>query len=126
FIPASPACMAVDASSGTVLSVPTAQQVGAQTVTLRVRDGRGGVDLQSFQITVTQSNTVPVITSTPKGSAVVGVPYQYQVLAQDADGDPIAFRLDAGPDGMALDGRTGLVTCTPAAPQGRLRHVSVT
>ena len=69
-------------------------------MTLRVQDGQGGVDLQSFTINVTQANTPPSITSKPKGPAVVGVPWVYQVKAQDAESDPITFSLGAHPDGM--------------------------
>ena len=64
--------MGVDPTTGTVVWTPTASQLGPQNVTLRVQDGRGGVDLQSFTIIVSQADTPPVITSQPKGPAVVG------------------------------------------------------
>ena len=118
--------MAVDPSTGTVVWTPSVTQLGPNNVTIRVEDGRGGIDLQSFTILVRQANTPPSITSTPKGPAVVGVPYYYQVTAQDAEGDPITFSLGAHPDGMAIDPTSGLVTWTPAADQVGSQHVEIT
>ena len=112
-----PAGMAVDPTTGVVVWTPTPDQDGAQNAILRVSDGHGGVALQTFQIAVRRANTHPDITSIPRGPAVVGRPWEYQVRAQDADGDPITFSLGAHPDGMTIDPSTGLVTWTPAADQ---------
>ena len=90
---------------------PTADQVGEQDVILRVQDGQGGVDLQSFRVTVRPPTPPRSSPRRPAGPAVVGKPYQYQVRAQDADGDPITFRLDAAPhrhDHRRGDGRSHL------------------
>ena len=40
--------------------------------------------MQSFQITVSNYDTAPVITSTAPSPAVVGVAYRYAVKAQDS------------------------------------------
>src|SRR5207244_2092706 len=56
-LPVAPAGMGVDATTGAALWRPTADQVGTADVLLRVRDGRGGVDLHSFSITVPAVNT---------------------------------------------------------------------
>jgi RHS repeat-associated protein len=118
--------MGVDPTTGTVVWFPTASQIGPQDVTLRVQDGKGGVDLQSFTINVTQANTPPQITSTPKGPAVVGVRWVYQVKAQDAEGDEITFSLGAHPVGMSIDPKTGLVQWTPTADQVGKQHIEIT
>src|SRR5262249_3020654 len=107
-----PVGMAVHPSTGTVVWSPTPDQEGARDIILRVQDGRGGIALQSFQVVVSRANTGPEITSAPHGLAVVNVLYRYQVTAQDADGDPIAFSLGAHPAGMAIDATTGLVSWT--------------
>ncbi len=120
-----PVGMAVDPTTGIVVWVPTADQVGGHDVTLRVRDGRGGVALQSFRVTAARPNVTPVITSTPTGPAVVALPWRYQVAAQDADGDTLVFSL-SGPAGMSIDPATGLVSWTPAAAQVGTRHVAIT
>ncbi len=118
--------MAVDPTTGTVVWTPSASQLGPQNVTLRVQDGKGGVDLQSFTVNVTQADTPPVITSTPKGPAVVGLPYFYQVTAQDAENNTITFSLTAFPNGMAIDPNTGLVTWTPTSDQLGSQQVEIT
>jgi YD repeat-containing protein/probable HAF family extracellular repeat protein len=121
-----PAGMAIATSSGVLVWQPAAGQVGTHDVTLRVQDGHGGVALQPFQVTVTQANSGPVITSRPTGPAVAGFPWQYQVAAQDADDDPITFSLD-GPVGMAIGQTSGLVTWTPTTTQAdQSHHVAIT
>ncbi len=116
-LPTAPVGMTVHPQLGIVVWQPTLAQVGTRQVVLRVADGRGGVDLQSFQITVTAPNTPPVITSDPLESAVAGLPYVYPVRAQDGENDPLAFRLDTAPSGMVIDEATGELTWTPTAAQ---------
>jgi len=52
-----PAGMQIDPTSGLITWVPTAAQVGQDAVTVQVNDGRGGIDTQSFSVTVL--NTAP-------------------------------------------------------------------
>lgn len=42
--------------------------------------------------------------------------YIYQARAEDADGDPLTYRLESGPEGMTIDSRTGEVRW-PVNPQ---------
>lgn len=120
-----PEGMAVDPLTGVLVWRPTADQVGPRDVVLRVRDGKGGVALQSFQVIVRAANNVPVVTSMPKGPAVVGLPYQYQVNAQDADGDTLGFLLLDPPLGMTVNSVSGLVSWTPAVAQIGDQPVSI-
>lgn len=120
-----PTGMAVQSNAGIIVWVPSTDQVGTHDVTLRVSDGRGGVALQSFVIIVAMANSTPVITSRPKGPAVVGLPYEYRVTAQDADGDGIVFSLGEHPAGMTIDANSGVVSWTPAANQVGSPHVDV-
>ena len=48
-----PAGMQIDASSGLITWYPTAVQLGQNQVTVRVEDGRGGSDTQTFTVNVT-------------------------------------------------------------------------
>jgi fibro-slime domain-containing protein/RHS repeat-associated protein len=117
-LPVKPVGMAVDSSSGVLVWQPTLNQANqTYNVVLRVRDGRGGVDLQAFQITVPALNTAPTITSTPPGTSVAGLPYQYRVLAQDADNDVLAFQLLNSPDGATINPSTGVINFTPTSAQ---------
>ncbi len=122
-----PGGMAIDPEAGVVVWTPAADQGRVHDVILRVQDGRGGVDLQSFQITVAASETDPVFsTSPPQVLAVVGQSYQSQFQAQDADTDPLRFGLDQAPAGMTLDPATGLLAWTPAADQLGTHTIIVT
>ena len=122
---ASPLGMAVDPALGVVIWEPTTDEVGTQTVVLRVADGQGGITLQSFTIGVSQPDTAPVIVSSPPGAPTANSPYRYAVQAQDAEGDPIAFSLITAPAGMSIDIQTGIVTWTPTTAQVGTQHVLV-
>src|SRR5262249_50939665 len=52
----SPGGMAINPLGGEVAWTPVAEQVGVHDVILRVGDGRGGVALQPFRVTVTPAN----------------------------------------------------------------------
>ncbi len=116
-LPVAPAGMAVDPTTGEVVWTPDDSQTGQADAILRVRDSNGGVALQSFTLTVAAADRPPVITSTPLGPATAGYPYQYQVLAQDADDDPLTYSLATNPVGMTIDPSSGLVTWTPTVAQ---------
>lgn len=117
-LPAAPEGMTVHPTLGVLVWSPTADQLGAHTVVLRVQDDRGGVALQSFEITVTAPNTDPIVSSRPPaGPAAVTLPFIYQVAAQDAEGDPLSFRLASGPEGLTIDPASGRIDWTPQAGQ---------
>ena len=117
--------MSIHATTGLITWRPTDEQIGACNVVLRVRDGHGGHDLQAFEILVRGPNTPPVVTSTPPSRAVVDRPLRYAVHAQDAENDPLTYRLDAAPTDMSIDADTGRVVWTPAAGQIGLHPVTV-
>ncbi|NCS32928.1 MAG: tandem-95 repeat protein [Microcystis aeruginosa G11-01] len=116
-LPLKPEGMIVDTNTGILVWKPTFAQIGTHDVTVRVQDGKGGVSLQSFRIKVNSLNNAPIITSNPDLGAVVNLPYQYQIQAQDADGDAIAFRLDTAPTDVTLDATTGILRWTPTTSQ---------
>jgi RHS repeat-associated protein len=117
--------MAVHPTLGVLVINPVSSQIGVHQVVMRVQDGRGGVALQSFSVTVTGPNPIPVITSRPTGPALVGNRWQYQVRAQDADGDPITYSVPVGPAGMAINATNGLVLWTPTATDVGSQHVAI-
>jgi hypothetical protein len=109
-----PAGMLVETNTGVVAWRPMLVQIGTHDVILRASDGRGGVALQSFQITVTAPNSPPVLTSFPPGPAVVGLPYRYHVRAQDAEGQALAFLLGSNaPAGMSLNSQPSTLNLSP-------------
>ena len=73
-----------------------------------IPDDRETEGARKRSVPVVVLNSPPTITSSPPTS-VTGTTYQYQVAPFDADQDPIIFALKAGPKGMVLDQRTGLL-----------------
>jgi RHS repeat-associated protein len=124
-LPVRPDGMVVDPDTGEVVWTASVTEFGPQKVILRVRDDRGNVDLQAFTLRVALKNFAPVITSSPSLSALVGLPYQYQVLAQDAESDPLSYQLTTFPLGMLIDPATGLLTYIPTADQLGTQTVTI-
>ena len=119
--------MVLDPDTGTLTWNPTNQDVGLFPVTVRVEDGRGGWDAQSFTVEVVlpTPNVSPVITSTPLLAAAVDRVYAYPVTATDPDEDPLRFALTVSPAGMEIDAVTGLLSWTPSAAQLGVNSVTV-
>jgi RHS repeat-associated protein len=108
-----PAGMTIDAKTGKVQWTPT--QLGGQAIDILVTDGQGGVNLHSYQLLVleTAPNQLPAIATQPVRTAVVGQPYQYTVIANDADSADLRFTFQDSPVGMAIDETTGLIQWQP-------------
>ncbi|MEM1366955.1 MAG: Calx-beta domain-containing protein [Cyanobacteria bacterium P01_H01_bin.15] len=122
----SPEGMTVNPQTGQVVWEPTPDQSDrAFDIALRVRDDRGGFDLQYYQINVAPLNSDPEITSTPSLQALVDRPYEYQIRAQDANDDRLSFRLSNPPDNVSLDEDTGRLTWLPTADQLGSQVISV-
>jgi hypothetical protein len=124
---AGPAGMAVDAATGRVTWSPQQADLGTHAVALRVSDGRGGMAEQDYTISaiVAPPNRPPVFTSTPVVDASVNTPYSYQATARDPDEEPLTFSVLSGPQGLAIDQTSGLVTWTPTAGQLGVQHVTL-
>ncbi len=113
-----PAGMSIDSANGLISWTPTTAQVGSQSVSVQVEDGKGGSDTQNFDVTVDAiPNTPPTIDSTPVTSVTEGAAYSYDVDASDADGDTLSYSLTAAPSGMTIDSATGLIDWIPSAAQ---------
>jgi hypothetical protein len=109
-----PVGMDIHAATGLITWTPTAGQVGANQVTVRVADPKSLFATQSFTITVALTAAAPVITSTPILTGRVGRAYRYDVNATDANGDTLTYSLVAPiPAGMTINSSTGLIRWTP-------------
>ena len=60
-------------------------------------------------------NNDPIITSTPIVSTQVNSLYQYQVIANDVDGDVLNYELVTAPTGMTIHNMGGLISWLPDA-----------
>ena len=80
-----PRGVSLDALSGRLRWTPTADQLGAQPVVVRVQDTLGASSTQSFTVDVACVNRAPAVSSTPPTTAAVGVGYFYAVRAIDPE-----------------------------------------
>jgi RHS repeat-associated protein len=105
-----PEGMTINANTGLIAYTPT--KLGKQTVEIKVSDGFGGTNTQSYQLQVlaTLDNNLPSITSTPKIIIGAGGLYQYDVEANDPENTAISYNLTVKPNGMTIDTNTGLIT----------------
>ncbi len=105
--------MTIDSVDGLIHWSPDVAQIGDHPVTLAVNDIAGLSATQSFTVSVISANAAPLITSTPVNTAVEGSAYQYDVEAQDADGDTLTYALALAPQGMTIDPATGVIDWVP-------------
>ncbi|MEZ4353004.1 MAG: putative Ig domain-containing protein [Myxococcota bacterium] len=123
-----PVGLVLDVASGVAMWTPTADQVGAATVSIRATDPDGASDTQTFVVQVEEigpGNLPPSFTSLPVGTAIEAMPYVYQATAEDPEGQTLVFALESGPSGLSIDPSTGRVEWTPAADQTGLQSVSL-
>ncbi|MBC6417734.1 MAG: hypothetical protein GDA44_02545, partial [Prochloron sp. SP5CPC1] len=120
-----PVGMTVEESTGVIVWQPTETQNGFHDVIIRVNDGRGGVTLQQFQVIVTPANIQPIITSSPPKIAALNLPYEYQIRAQDGDGNIVDYNLDKAPEGVTIDS-TGVIRWTPTQVGDNEIQITVT
>ena len=106
-----PSNMTVDASNGTIKWRPRPR--GIYEVILVVNDGNETAE-QDFFITVL--NRPPIITSSPTLKAYVGIPYTYNITAEDPNLDALSFSLLGAPNGMDLEHSSNALVWTPDAP----------
>ncbi len=70
-------------------------------------------------------NTAPVITSIPITEAAENLFYQYQVIAEDADGDSVSYSLNNAPAGMQIDMHSGLIDWLPTQGGNAIVEIQV-
>ena len=66
---------------------------------------------------------IPVVGSPPNGTALVGQPFSYQVVAS---GQPTSYTASGLPPGFTIDPQTGLITGTPTSANIGLYLIMVT
>jgi RHS repeat-associated protein len=129
-----PEGMVVDSKTGLVFWQPNAEQTGMQDVILKVSDGVGGVNLQSFQLQLLPFNQAPVFTNINNSFinnyedlvAKVNRLINYQFSAIDPEGDSITYSLKQAPSGVTLDPINGILNWIPDSSQVRLNNLLIT
>ncbi|MEM9588320.1 MAG: putative Ig domain-containing protein, partial [Planctomycetota bacterium] len=104
---------------GTLEWTPATTQLGSHDLQL-VATTAEGTELEvvvTVEVTGSLINSPPVIDSDPIGSAVLGRSYAYDIVASDADRDPLSFALLEAPAGMSIDPLRGTIRWTPSDDQ---------
>ena len=85
--------------------------LGVQPVELLATNVDGEMEILTFDLSVEGRPVIstPDIISTPVLSTVIGQPYSYDVLVDDADNDVLAFALLAAPVGMSINPSKGTI-----------------
>jgi hypothetical protein len=113
----SPNNMTVNSSSGLITWIPDPEQIGDNSVIVRVSDSNTS-DTQEFNIKVYLANYAPEITSEPVKSAFVGELYSYEVLAEDVNlDDVLKYSLVEHPNNMYIDPGYGIIFWKPSQDQ---------
>jgi hypothetical protein len=109
--------MTIEGNTGKISWTPGTNAVGNYSISVQVNDGRGGIDQQDYTLSVIAPppNRPPIITSIPVVDTRVTQEYQYKAIATDPDSDTLTYSLVNAPNGMIIDGNTGLIRWTATA-----------
>ena len=100
---AGPTGLSIDPVSGKLDWMPTTDQMGTVSITLKATDPLGAAAVQSFLIDVRGANRVPSISSVAPQSLPQGGLFRYDVIASDPDRELLFYELTTGPQGMTID-----------------------
>ncbi|WP_177175901.1 Ig-like domain-containing protein [Sphingopyxis sp. YR583] len=100
-------------ADGSYTYTPDANFDGADSFTVTVSDGNGGTVLVTIPVTVTPVNDAPVASALPPTTAQ-NTPVNGQIIASDADGDPLTYTVTTAPaNGTITINPNGSYTYTP-------------
>ncbi|MEX0921115.1 MAG: putative Ig domain-containing protein [Candidatus Pacearchaeota archaeon] len=105
-----------DSNEGTVTYTPDTDFSGPDTFTFRTNDGEDYSNVATVSITVNSENVdennAPEITSNPLTEINESEFYEYQIIAEDEDGDVLTYSLTENPSWLSIDSETGLISGT--------------
>ena len=102
-----PSGLSVNASSGVISGKPAS--AGNATILLSASNGAGNTT-KSLALTI--KPLPPVISSAASASALVGVPFSYQITASNS---PTTYGATGLPSGITINASNGLISGTPVA-----------
>jgi cyclophilin family peptidyl-prolyl cis-trans isomerase len=117
-----PAGATIDPQTGVFQWTTTeADGPGTYTITVRVSDGQGGSGTQSFDVTVNEANSAPVMEEIDDLTVAERTPISLTPVVTDPDvpANTLTYALGAGaPAGATINAATGLFQWTPSEAQG--------
>ena len=109
-----PAWASFNAETGVLTGTPDNDDVGTTSnIVIGVDDGTEAVLLDPFAIEVINVNDAPVINGNPAISAAEDTQYSFTPIAEDIDGDALAFGISNKPAWASFNAETGALTGTP-------------
>jgi len=123
-----PSWASFDNATGAISGTPAAGDVGSYSdVAVTVSDGELTDTLGPFTITVTTSNSPPVISGSPPRSVAAGDGYTFTPTASDPDNDTISFSISNRPAWASFNTTTGRLSGTPGnADAGQYGNIVIT
>ncbi len=113
-LPVAPNWLVISESTGELTGTPVNDDVGIDTVRVRVSDSAGASDSLQFLLEVVNVNDPPEFVSSPKTTAFPGVRYAYKVVAIDIDpDDEPTVSLGFGPTWLSFLRQDSLLTGIP-------------
>ncbi|MGD8914734.1 MAG: putative Ig domain-containing protein, partial [Candidatus Thiodiazotropha sp.] len=94
---------------------PAAGDLGEHTIRLHVEDRLNSSATETFTLTVIDDNQPPVIGAADIPDAEATIPFSFQIIASDPDGDALTYSLPIAPQGMTIDETTGIIEWLPSA-----------
>jgi len=123
-----PAGATIGATTGAFSWTP-AESAGPGTypVTVRVADSSGATSDRSFTVTVTETNSAPVLAAITNRAVSAGTALTLTASATDPDvpANTLTFSLDSAPTGATIQPATGAFSWTPTTAQGGVHTVTV-
>jgi hypothetical protein len=109
-----PAWLSFNSATGSLTGTPHNNDVGSNSVTIRVSDGTVNVD-STFSITVINTNDDPYITSYPVNTTIyAGEYFEYLLTAMDSDlNDILSYSAITVPSFLSFGNDTHKLTGTP-------------
>jgi hypothetical protein len=109
-----PEGMSLHPQSGLLTWTPPAGQTSLTHFMIQVDDSNGGSATQDIRLPVVLPvvNVPPVVNSTPVTTATVNIPYEYQVVASDPNGNSLTYELTTAPTTIQIT-PDGLIQWTP-------------
>jgi arylsulfatase A-like enzyme len=121
-----PAWLNFNSNTAVLSGSPSASDIGANPVVLRVSDAYGSSD-QNFTVWVSPvGNDAPVITSLPNTGVIENQNFTYTVAATDYDSDPLAYSAPTVPAWLNFNAATRVLSGTPASTNVGLNLVALT
>lgn len=108
-----PEGMSIDESTGTILWIPTVDDLGSHAVEVFAEEPSLGRASRFYSVTVVESFSF-MFETPPPTSGAVGKRYWYGVRASKPESGDVQYELLTAPEGMTINATTGVINWMPS------------